>query len=150
MSSFTPVLCVRIVLDSFYLLIFYSEKLSTWIWRWLFGLNVNLNRCVNYDRVWMAYALSIHIWRYRSKYLPQSLSGFISNQLHLTTTTSVTTNYTYPIARSSECPFALVVQINAENTAIVSHQREERFALTNVPDFTLKEMMNEIKSSVST
>ena len=148
MSSFTPVLCVRIVLDSFYLLIFYSEKLSTWIWRWLFGLNVNLNRCVNYDHVWMAYALSIHIWRYRSKYLPQSLSGFISNQLHLTTTTSITTNYTYPIARSSECPFALVVQINAENTAIVSHQRKERFTLTNVPDFTLKEMMNEIKSCV--
>ena len=28
-SSFTPVLSMRIVLDSFYLLIFYSEKFST-------------------------------------------------------------------------------------------------------------------------
>ena len=32
-SSFTPVLSIRIVLDSFYLLIFYFEKLSTWIRR---------------------------------------------------------------------------------------------------------------------
>ena len=31
-SSFTPVLSLRIVLDSFYLLIFYSEKFSSWIW----------------------------------------------------------------------------------------------------------------------
>lgn len=68
----------------------------------------------------------------------------------MATTTLITTNYTYPIARSSECPFALVVQINAKNTAIVSHQREERFALTNVPDFTLEEMMNEIRSSAWT
>ena len=86
----------------------------------------------------------------KQTYLPQSLSGFISNLLHLATTTLITTNYTYPIARSSECPFALVVQINAKNTAIVSHQREERFALTNVPDFTLEEMMNEIRSSAWT
>ena len=28
-SSFTPVLYIQIVLDSFYLLIFYSEKFST-------------------------------------------------------------------------------------------------------------------------
>lgn len=68
----------------------------------------------------------------------------------MATTTLITINYTYSIARSSECPFALVVQINAENTAIVSDQREERFALTNVPDFTLEEMMDEIKSSVWT
>ena len=32
-----------IVLDSFYLLIFYSEKFSTWIWRLPFGIEVNLN-----------------------------------------------------------------------------------------------------------
>ena len=38
-----PVLYIRIVLDSFYLLIFYSEKFSTWIWRLPFGVNVNLN-----------------------------------------------------------------------------------------------------------
>ena len=37
-----PVLYIRIVLDSFYLLIFYSEKFSTWIWRLPFGVNVNL------------------------------------------------------------------------------------------------------------
>ena len=38
-----PVLSIRIVLDSFYLLIFYSEKFSTWIWRFLFAVNLNLN-----------------------------------------------------------------------------------------------------------
>ena len=32
-----------IVLDSFYLLVFYSEKFSTWIWRLPFGIEVNLN-----------------------------------------------------------------------------------------------------------
>ena len=32
-SGFTPVLSIRIVLDSFYLLIFYSEKFSTLICR---------------------------------------------------------------------------------------------------------------------
>ena len=31
-SSITPVLSVRIVPDSFHLLIFYSEEFSTWIW----------------------------------------------------------------------------------------------------------------------
>ena len=41
-SSFTPVLYIRIVLDSFYLLIFCFEKFSTWIWRLPFGVNVNL------------------------------------------------------------------------------------------------------------
>ena len=38
-----PVLYIQIVLDSFYLLIFYSEKFSTWIWRLPFGVNVNLH-----------------------------------------------------------------------------------------------------------
>ena len=42
-SSFTPVLSIRIVLDSFYLLIFYFDKLSTWIRRWQFAVNVTLN-----------------------------------------------------------------------------------------------------------
>ena len=42
-SGFTPVLSIRIVLDSFYLLIFYAEKFLTWIWRLLFAVNVNLN-----------------------------------------------------------------------------------------------------------
>ena len=31
-SSFMPVFSIRIILDCFYLLIFYSEKFSTWIW----------------------------------------------------------------------------------------------------------------------
>ena len=37
-----PVLYITIVLDSFYLLIFYSEKFSTWIWHLPFGVNVNI------------------------------------------------------------------------------------------------------------
>ena len=36
-------LSIIIVLGSFYLLIFYSEKFSTWIWRLQFAVNVNLN-----------------------------------------------------------------------------------------------------------
>ena len=42
-NEYTPVLYIRIVLDSFYLLIFYFEKFSTWIWRFPFALNVTLN-----------------------------------------------------------------------------------------------------------
>ena len=38
-----PLLYIRIVLDSFYLQIFYSEKFSTWIWRSPFAVNVTLN-----------------------------------------------------------------------------------------------------------
>ena len=38
-SSFIPVLYIRIVLDSFYLLVFYSKNFSTWIsrlpWTWI-------------------------------------------------------------------------------------------------------------------
>ena len=34
---------IRTVLDSFYMLILYSEKFSTWIWRFPFGVNVNLH-----------------------------------------------------------------------------------------------------------
>ena len=45
-SGFTPVLSIRIVLDSFYLFIFYSEKFSNWFWRFLFAVNVNLNLSV--------------------------------------------------------------------------------------------------------
>ena len=37
-SGFTPVLSIRIVLDSFYLPIFYSEKFSTWICRLPFAV----------------------------------------------------------------------------------------------------------------
>ena len=42
-SSFMPVLTIGIVRHCFYLLIFYSEKFSTWVWRLLFAVNVNLN-----------------------------------------------------------------------------------------------------------
>ena len=38
-----PVLTIGIVRDCFYLLIFYSEKFSTWVWRLPFAVNVNLN-----------------------------------------------------------------------------------------------------------
>ena len=42
-----PVLSTRIVLDCFYLLIFYSEKFSTDVCRLLYAVNVNLNLSIN-------------------------------------------------------------------------------------------------------
>ena len=42
-----PVLSTRIVLDCFYLLIFYSEKFSTDVCRLPYAVNVNLNLSVN-------------------------------------------------------------------------------------------------------
>ena len=42
-SSFIPVLTIGIVRDCFYLLIFYSEKFSTWVWHLPFAVKVNLN-----------------------------------------------------------------------------------------------------------
>ena len=42
-SSFMPVLTIGIVRGCFYLLIFYSEKFSTWVCRLPFAVNVNLN-----------------------------------------------------------------------------------------------------------
>ena len=44
-SSFMPVFTIGIVRDCCYLLIFYSEKFSTWVWRLPFAVNVNLNLC---------------------------------------------------------------------------------------------------------
>ena len=41
-SSFMPVLSIRIVLDCFYLLIFYFEKFSTHVCRLPYAANVNL------------------------------------------------------------------------------------------------------------
>ena len=38
-----PVLSIRIVLDCFYLLIFYSEKFATHVCRLPYAANVNLN-----------------------------------------------------------------------------------------------------------
>ena len=61
-SSFMPVLTIGIVLDSFYLLIFYSEKFSAWVWSLPFAVNMNLNLsiavfclqnliCLNYTKI---------------------------------------------------------------------------------------------------
>ena len=47
MSTSTAVLSIRIVLDSFYLLTFYSDKFSTWKWRLPFAVNVTLNLSIN-------------------------------------------------------------------------------------------------------
>ena len=41
-SSFMPVLTIGIVWGCFYLLMFYSEKFSTWVWRLPFVVNVHL------------------------------------------------------------------------------------------------------------
>ena len=46
-TSLMPVLSTRIVLDCFYLLIFYSEKFSTDVCRLPYAVNVNLN--LSYD-----------------------------------------------------------------------------------------------------
>ena len=43
LKNFIPVLYLRIVLDSFYLLVFCSEKISTWISLLPFAVNANLN-----------------------------------------------------------------------------------------------------------
>ena len=42
-GSFMPVLTIGIVRHCFYLLIFYSEKFSTWVRRLPFAVTVNLN-----------------------------------------------------------------------------------------------------------
>ena len=47
LSSFLLVLTTGTVGDCFYLLIFYSEKFSTWDWRLLFAVNTNLNLSIN-------------------------------------------------------------------------------------------------------
>ena len=42
------VLTIGIVRDCFYLLIFYSEKFSIWVWRLPFAVNVNLNLSIDH------------------------------------------------------------------------------------------------------
>ena len=42
-----PALSIRIALDCFYLLIFYSEKFSTDVCRLPYAVNVNLNLSIN-------------------------------------------------------------------------------------------------------
>ena len=53
-SCFLPVLYIRIKLSCFYLLIFYFEKFSSWIWHLLFAVSMTLNLSNNnkiYHRV---------------------------------------------------------------------------------------------------
>lgn len=45
----------------------------------------------------------------------------------------------YPVSWASERFFTFIIQIDTENTTIVTHQREKEFTLTNVPDFGLNE-----------
>ena len=49
-SSFRLVLSITIVLDCFYLLIYYFEKFSTRVWRLPFAVNVTLNLSINTNK----------------------------------------------------------------------------------------------------
>ena len=60
-SSFMPVLSTRIVLDCFYLLIFYSEKFSTDVCRLPYAVNVNLNLSNNEIRTYYVHVRLILI-----------------------------------------------------------------------------------------
>ena len=51
-NSFMTVLSTRIVLDCFYLLIFYSEKFSTDVCRLPYAVNVNLNLSIVFNFSW--------------------------------------------------------------------------------------------------
>ena len=51
-----PVLSIRIVLDSFFLLIFYSEKFSTHVCRLPYSANVNLNLSIVKKYLKLGYA----------------------------------------------------------------------------------------------
>ena len=60
-----PVLSIRIVLDSFFLLIFYSEKFSTHVCRLPYYANVNLNLSNNWLKVTAAkQANAAHVIRH--------------------------------------------------------------------------------------
>ena len=83
-SSFIPVLYIRIVLDSFYLLIFYSEKVSTWIWRLLFGNLSNIHekngtreKSLDNRKVWI---IKIQITKLRSDCM-EFLCSFIRHHV---------------------------------------------------------------------
>ena len=72
-----PVLTTGIVRDCFYLLIFYSEKFSTWLWRLPFAVNVNLNLPNNtfqrltfklhYHTLWLDSEILIRYFKKRKK-----------------------------------------------------------------------------------
>ena len=62
-----PVLSMRIILDCFYLLIFYSEKFSTDVCHLPYAVNVNLNLSIgsrNSEYPWQRWRLiSRHFWK---------------------------------------------------------------------------------------
>ena len=64
------VLSIKIVLDSFYLLILYSEKFSTWIWRLPFTVNVSLNlsNIIRHYRPFSEYVLFVFLRAVPRKY----------------------------------------------------------------------------------
>ena len=73
-----PVFTLGIVRDCFYLLIFYFEKFSTWVWRLPFAVNVNLNLSIMLLTTWLTILLSlgkeaasnINVWQlFCSKYV---------------------------------------------------------------------------------
>ena len=61
-----PVLSLRIVLDCFYVLIFYFEKFSTHVCRLPYAANVNLNLSIFLRELMFA-----DRWKNRKKYNPQ-------------------------------------------------------------------------------
>ena len=61
-----PVLSKRIVLDFFYLLIFYFEKFSTDVCRLLCAVNVNLNLSTSYKHILTSSTLNFITSTYRS------------------------------------------------------------------------------------
>ena len=78
-SIFTPFLSIRVVLDSFCRLIFYSEKFSTWMWRLPFAVNVHLNLSNIFGFVRIALLRSIYLASYtgvggRSKFCRSGLT----------------------------------------------------------------------------
>ena len=73
-SSLRPVLSTRIVLDCFYLLIFYSEKFSTDVCRLPYAVNVNLNLSSNL--LWTS------TW---NRTLPSSKNPHFQNEARCTT-----------------------------------------------------------------
>ena len=57
LSSSMPVLTTGIVEDCFYLLIFYSEKFSSWVWRLPFAVNLNLYGVQGRKICWVSCAI---------------------------------------------------------------------------------------------
>ena len=56
-----PALSIRIALDCFYLLIFYSEKFSTDVCRLPYAVNVNLNLSITYQKSFSSVAICLFV-----------------------------------------------------------------------------------------